>query len=250
MKANIKKKYDAIRAKFVYTNTLIPQDRKELKVLIVEDHPLMQNTIALIFNELNERQKEYFFTLDMAFNCQEAYERINKNKLNCYDYILLDIHLPEFKEKKFFSGEDIGEWIKRTIVPNPKIIVITFLKDTLRIKSLLKNIKPNALLVKDEITCETLIDAVKHTIEGETYFSDSIININKNLIYDDVTIDVIDRRLLFELSLGSSMNELVEALPIGKSAIQKRKNNLMELFEVINKSNRELVLKAKQLGFL
>ena len=198
MRENIKKKYDAIRAKFVYINTLIPQDRKELKVLIVEDHLLMQNMIALIFIELNKKQDEYFFNLDMAFNCQEAYERINKNKLNCYDYILLDIHLPEFKEKKFFSGEDIGEWIKKTIMPNPKIIITTFLKDTLRIKSLLKNIKPDALLVKDEITCETLIDAVKHTINGELYFSDSIININKNLIYDDVTIDIIDRRLLYQ----------------------------------------------------
>ena len=198
MRENIKKKYDAIRAKFVYINTLIPQDRKELKVLIVEDHLLMQNMIALMFIELNKKLDEYFFTLDYAFNCQEAYERINKNKLNCYDYILLDSYLQEFKEKKFFSGEDIGEWIKKTIMPNPKIIITTFLKDTLRIKSLLKNIKPDALLVKDEITCETLIDAVKHTINGELYFSDSIININKNLIYDDVTIDIIDRRLLYQ----------------------------------------------------
>lgn len=244
----IKKMHDEIRAKFVYTNEAIPSGRKLHKVLIVEDHLMIQDTIGSYFKELNKKQDEYYFTIDMAFNCQEAYQRINRNKFNSYDSVLLDIHLPEFKEENFFSGEDIGEWIKKTITPVPKIIIITFLKDTLRINSLLKNIRPDALLVKDEITVDNMLEAIKYTVAGEPYFSDSIKNINKSFLYNNVTIDVVDRRLLFELSLGSTMNDLEEALPIKRTAIQNRKSNLMELLEA--KSNRELILKAKKLGLI
>ncbi|MFC4633490.1 response regulator [Dokdonia ponticola] len=222
---------------------------KELKVLIIEDHPLMQTAIKNVFEKLSAHQKKYRFIIEIASNCKEAYDKLSLPK-NFYELILLDIQLPAYPDQKLFSGEDIGLWIKQTLHLSSKIIVITFIKDNFRIQNIIQSINPNGFLVKEDITPETLLNALKKIFEFSPYYSESVTTHNQKIISNNIFLDATDRQLLYELSQGSNMAELIELLFLSKSAIQKRKSKLRDIFNITDKSNRKLIQKAKELGFL
>ena len=75
-------------------------------------------------------------------------------------------------------------------------------------------------------------------------------NLLRKEISKDVHIDEIDRKLLYELSIGTKMVELPAILLLSKAGVEKRKRNLKVLLEVDDLSDRELILNAKQRGFL
>lgn len=222
---------------------------KELKVLIIEDHPLMQTAIANAFDQLSKSQENYNFQIDTAFNCKEAHEKISK-KTNRYDLIMLDIQLPVFPPQKLFSGEDIGKWVKNTIHPIPKIIVVTLIKDSYRVENIIKSINPDGFLVKSDITPETLIEAIKNIFDSNPYYSESITRNTHKIISSNLVLDETDRQILYEIANGANMIELQKILLMSKSTLQKRKGRLMDIFNVSDHSNRELVLKAKDQGFI
>lgn len=249
MHAKNTKIHNQLRSK--YTNIAIANNTgsKELKVLIVEDHPIVQKELAKTFIKLNESQDDYLFSMDMAFTCEEALLYLQR-PLNHYDLVILDIKLPPFFSKEIYSGEDIGQWIKNQITPLPKIVIITYINDKQRIGDILQYLNPDALLIKDDITCDILLEAINNIFEQTPYYSYSASSIARKIISNNLLLDQLDKRLLYELSFGSTMKELVEILKISKSSIQKRKNRLMDIFGIKNNSVRDLVLTAKEKDFL
>lgn len=241
-----------LRDKYENINAKYDGNSIELRVLIIENHPLMQKEIAKAFIEVNKSQEDYFFVLDLAFNCEEAYVKLKgkTSTINQYDLIVLDIKLPPYFKEKIYSGEDIGQWVKKNISPSPKIIIITFINDKQRIENLIKNINPNGLLIKEDISCKILFEAFLNSFEQDSYYTHSVASIATKLLSSNLTIDILDRRILIELSCGSTMKEMEEILPLSLSAIQKRKKKLMDAFNINNSSVRELVLTAKEQGFI
>lgn len=224
-------------------------DLTNLRVLIVEDHALMQDAIKNVFKKLSGYQNKYSFTMETASNCKEAYEKISQTN-NFYDLILLDIQLTPYPSKKLFSGEDIGLWIKQTLHLSSKIIVITIIKDNFRVQNIIKSINPDGFLVKEDITPESLLDALKKIFKSPPYYSESIAIANQKVISSNIFITPKERQLLYELSQGAKVKELIEILGRSKSYIQKYKARLMDVFDVSDNSTRELIQKAKEQGFL
>lgn len=234
-----------VNAKYVS----IENNLKELQVLIIEDHPLMQSAITSVFVQLSESQELYDFTLDIASDCKEAYEKLSSTA-NYYDLIMLDIQLPAYPSQKLFSGEDIGLWIKKTLHLASKIIIITLIKDNFRVENIIKTINPDGFLLKGDITPQTLLEALKKIFESTPYYSESVILHTQKIISTNLTLDETDRQMLYEISLGANTIELQALLCISKSSVQKRKGRLMDIFNVSDNSNRQLILKAKEKGFL
>ncbi|WP_299212651.1 response regulator [uncultured Dokdonia sp.] len=245
------KKKDDIPSKNNAEYIDVRNDLKQLKVLIIEDHSLMRFAIKQVFSKLSNSQQQYKFVIDIASNCKEAYDKISLRN-NFYELILLDIQLPAYPSQKLFSGEDIGLWVKKTLCLSSKIIVITLIKDNFRIQNIIKTVNPDGFFVKGDITPEALLIALKKIFEptSTTYYSESITAYSQKLISSDFSIDLIDRQLLYEISQGASNVELQELLSLSKSTVQKRKGRLMDIFNVSDNSNRELIIKAKEQGFL
>lgn len=240
--------HNQLRSK--YTKIPAPESNtNKLKVLIIEDHPLVQKELAKTLIKLNEEQEDYFFSMDMAFNCEEAFIYLNQNSSK-YDIVVLDIKLTPYPPKKLFSGEDIAIWMKEHLHPIPKIIIVTYINDRQRIEDILKTLNPDGLIIKDDIACNTLLDAIKNTFETHPFYSNSVSTIARNLIYNNLNLEELDKQLLYELSCGSTTKELVELLCISVSSIQKRKSKLMDFFDIKTNSTRDLILTAKEKGFL
>ena len=57
-------------------------------------------------------------------------------------------------------------------------------------------------------------------------------------------------QILYEISNGAKMKELQNLIALTKSAIDKRRRNLKVKFNVADGSDRDLILAAKEKGFI
>ena len=211
-------------------------------ILMVDDHNL------IIEGYYNILQK--FETLNFQFNtandCGSVVKLLNKKHI---DLILLDISLPGMKDLGIHSGEDLGVYIRKNY-PDISIIIITMLSENLRLYSLLKTINPEGFLLKSDVTAAELKSAVRQVFEGKIYYGQAINNLLRNHLLLDIEIDSIDRSILYYLSIGVKTKNLKEHVPLSKPAIEKRKKLIKEKFEISKSSDLELIIKAKNLGYI
>lgn len=222
---------------------------KKFKVLIIDDHPLIANAYRQALEEVF-KDSEYDLNLVFATTIDEAQNLIkdteNFNKINI---VFLDIRLPKGEDPKIISGEDLGIIIKERY-PDMKLVVATTFNDNYRIHSILKNVDPEGFLVKNDLTPEELVSAIKVLLEEPPFYSKTVLKLLRKQISDEALLDNTDRRLLYELSIGTKMKELPNILPLSKAGIERRKRNLKLVFDVESGSDRDLVFQAKERGFI
>ncbi len=226
-------------------------DNKNYTVLIIDDHPLITASYKSAFNNISKRDETIIFHIDMAHNCDTAYEKIkyfSKTKENL-DIVFLDISLPPSKDGKIISGEDLGLKINK-LIPEAKIIVSTSFDDNYRLHSILKNLNPDGFLAKRDTTPKELVTAINTILIDPPYYSKTVTKLLRKEVTSDFVLDDIDRKLLYELSLGTMMKDLPEILLLSLPAIEKRKSRIKQLFDTVSPYDKELLLKAKEKGFI
>ncbi|MEM7186724.1 MAG: DNA-binding response regulator [Bacteroidota bacterium] len=220
------------------------------KVLLIEDHPLISEAYKSALDAVSNEHKEVKFFIDTAKDCDAGYEKIkdaaNRNGL---DMIFLDIRLPPSKDSKLLSGEDLGIVVNK-LMPDTKIIISTTFNDNYRIHSIFKSINPDGFLIKNDITADEIVTAIKNVLFDPPYYSKSVIRLLRNEVSNDFLLDNIDRRLLYELSIGTKMKDLPSLLPLSIAGIEKRKRHLKEVFDVKKTDDKELITIAKEKGFI
>ena len=220
------------------------------QVLLVDDHPLITNAYKQALNQVTKSNSTFKFNIDMANDCDTAISKINKaNKNIPYDLAFLDIRIPPSSDKKILSGEDLGVLMRKRI-KNIKIIVSTTFNDSYIISCILKNVNPDAFLIKNDLTIDVLISAVKTVILDPPYYSKTVMKILRKQSANDFVIDNIDRKILHELSNGTKMNELPSILPLSIAALERRKRILKDIFNVEGKGDRDLLQLAQEKGFI
>ncbi len=221
-----------------------------ITILIIEDHQLIidvyKNAITQVMKELENSH----FSIEISKTCVSAYQKIKEAATSQdIDIVFLDIQVPKDIENNLMSGEDLGVAI-RELLPEAKIIVITSLMSNLRLNNILKRINPDGLLIKNDITFEDLTTALRDVLNEKTFYSQKVICLLRKKMHSDLTLDQYDIRLLHELSNGARMKDLLTILPFSKAGIEKRKRLLKCTFNVDHEGDRELILKAREHGFI
>jgi DNA-binding NarL/FixJ family response regulator len=226
-------------------------ERKKTLVLIIDDHPLICDAYVNALNFIEKENSETSFKITLTHNCDDAIAKIKEssNRKLKYELIFLDIKLPPSKDKKILSGEDLGLTINK-LLPDSKVIVSTTYNDNYRIYSLMKNLNPDGLLIKNDITANELVNAINLVLTSPPYYSSSVSQTIRNEMLNDLLLDKIDRRLLYELSIGTKTKDLPMTLPLSIAGIEKRKRNLKNVFDVSGLEDKDLVNKAKEKGFI
>lgn len=227
------------------------QESKKHTVLIIEDHPLISEAYKQAFKTIENDSETIFFEITETKNCETAYNAINNYKVNGkkIDIVFLDIMLAQSKDAKILSGEDLGVII-REAMPQAKIIVSTFLNNNYRIHNIIKNINPEGFLIKNDVNPKSLIEAIDRVISNPPYYSKTVIETLRKNVSSKIMLDDIDRKILYELSIGSKMKELPDVIPLSKAGIEKRKRILYSVFNIKENSDRQLIIKAKSSGFI
>ena len=222
---------------------------KKLKVLIIDDHPLIASAYKQALDEVCSKLD---FDLDILFasTIDEAKDHIdNKRVFENIDIVFLDIRLPLGENTKILSGEDLGILIKDRY-PKKKLVIATTFNDNYRIHSILKSVDPDGFLVKNDLTPQELVFAIEVLLSDPPFYSKTVLKMLRKQISDEALLDNTDRRLIYEISIGTKMKELPNILPLSKAGIERRKRNLKLVFDVESGSDRDLVFQAKERGFI
>lgn len=131
----------------------------KVKLLLVDDHPIILDGYRNILNSFN--QDELDLIIETASDCDEAYLKITKSKATLpYNIIFLDISLPPSEHYPIYSGEDLGLKV-REFLPNCKLVILTMYTDNLRLFNIMKNLKPEGLLIKSDVTPKNSLQLLK-----------------------------------------------------------------------------------------
>jgi DNA-binding NarL/FixJ family response regulator len=219
---------------------------KSMKILIVDDHPFI---IQAYKNALEKySQQGYEFEVIQANNCKSGYENIVESKIP-FNVAFFDISMPEYAEKGIYSGEDLAVLMKSEM-PSCKVILLTMHTELLKINNIIKNINPNGLIIKNDLTFDELIFAFDKIINNESYYSQTVIKLVGQAKYNDIELDAFDKQILFHLSKGVKTKDLPQYIPLSLSAIEKRKLNIREILEVKGGSDIDLINEAKTKGVI
>jgi DNA-binding NarL/FixJ family response regulator len=223
---------------------------KSYNVLLIDDHPIISDAYKSAFEFISAEDSKFNFNISVAINSDEAILKITEaSKSNGIDIVFLDISLPPSSDGKILSGEDLGVEI-RTLLPKCKIIVATTFNDNYRIQVILKNVNPDGFLIKNDVNKEELVTSIKTVMDETPYYSKSVLELFRKQSSIDYKLDKIDRQLLYEMSIGTKMKDLPNIIPMSMAGLEKRKKQLKQLFGVQDNDDRQLILKAKEKGFI
>jgi len=222
---------------------------ENIKILMIDDHPMIiegyQNTLFYTKKSNQELQ------IDIANNCDEAIACMDKSieKGFPYDVLFVDVSLPPSTDGLMSSGEDLAEYA-RTTLPNAKIIILTMFNESFRIHNIIKTIDPEGFLIKSDLTSNELASAFQAVLSNPPFYSGTVNSHIRKTIVSDIIVDEKNRKILHLLSQGVKTKNLASYLDISLSAIEKRKKQLKELFNVHDGQDETLLNEARKKGFV
>ena len=215
---------------------------------MVDDHPIILEGYKKIL--LDNRSADLGMSIDTANSCEEANSKLEASlRGRAYDIIFLDIGLPPSRDGEFLSGEDIGKKIRK-VSPNSKLAVLTMFVENLRLLTIFKGLKPEAFMVKSDVSSSEFLEAFDNIVEGRTYSSQTIHDLMRKQIVNDYDITKTDRDILLHLSRGLKSKDIPKVVPLSLASIEKRKKFMRDIFEVEDTRDITLLNRAKELGFL
>lgn len=224
-------------------------ESKSFNILIVEDMPLVIDVYKQYLESLSGQNSHWDFQIKDGNTCDKAIF-ILKNQVPSkgFDLAILDYKIAPSWDRKYLSGEDIARYLRENF---PKTHIL-FNADSEKhiIRGLLKNINPEGILLKTESTGHIIMRAVTEILQGGSYYGKSVLEIMKLPFETDLILDEWDRKLLYELDRGTKTTHIPKILPLSLSSVARRKRRLKELFEMEGDGDRELLEKAKELGFI
>jgi DNA-binding NarL/FixJ family response regulator len=218
-----------------------------MNVLVVDDHPM---TVEGYINALaGEPFGAHHPVFTKAYNCEEGYSALLRSTAakKSFDLAIIDKSLPGYKEKSISSGSDLTILI-REMMPSCKIIMITAHTEVIIIYEICKNVKPDGLIIKNDITPDKLQQAVIEVMQGSSYQSAIVKSCINEIWKKELMVEDYNREILFYLSKGFKIKELEEVIYLSTSAIQKRVIRMKVVFDVTDDSS--LVKEAIKQGFI
>ncbi|SEP12258.1 DNA-binding response regulator, NarL/FixJ family, contains REC and HTH domains [Flavobacterium sp. CF108] len=214
-------------------------------ILIVDDHPFIIEGYKNAITRYNP--KEYEFIIAQAHDCKSAYDILEGENTPQFDIAFLDISMPAYEEKNLFSGEDLAKIILKKM-PYCKIVLLTMYTELLKIKTIIRTINPNGLIIKNDLTFDELLFAFDKVMKSEKYYSQSVVKMLNQSPHNSIEIDEFDKQILFHLSKGTEVEEMPQYIPISITEIEKRRSSLKELLKIRSGSDDDLVKDAKSKG--
>jgi len=213
------------------------------KILLVDDHPLIVEGYVLALSKSKAELGNIEF--EKAFDCLTAKETIDAAAVRgeSFKLAIVDFSLPTKEGGTLEDGGDIVAYIQK-MMPNCKTIILTGHTEVITIYNIVKNIRPDGLVSKHEITPDNLLEIVKSVMGGERYQSDIVKHCLSEIVRKEVMYDDYNREILVLLSKGYKLQELENHIPLSNPAIKKRLAKMKNVFEVSDTANLiQLVLK-------
>ncbi len=217
----------------------------ELQVLMVDDHPPIIEGYKSI---LSFNPHGYVLDTTEAYSCEAAYNTII-NSPKAFEIVFLDVTLPPFNDKNLNSGEDLIPIVKKHH-PEAKIIVLTSHSESLVLFKIIKDHNPNGLLVKSDFRAQELVVAFDTVVKGTNYYSHTILKHLKTWEEKSKVLDNYNRQILVLISQGVKSKNIQDILHLSKSAIDKRKALIKQIFGIEKGTDEDILREARKQGLI
>jgi DNA-binding NarL/FixJ family response regulator len=145
--------------------------KKTIKLLMIDDHPFILQAYKTTLNGF--KSNEYDVICSEATSGKTGYDLIDQTS-EIFDVAFFDISIPIYAEKGILSGVDLAVLLRKKM-PNCKIFLLTMFSEKLKFKYFFDTVRPQALVVKNDLTFDELIFAFEKVLNGGTYLSETVL---------------------------------------------------------------------------
>jgi DNA-binding NarL/FixJ family response regulator len=153
------------------TNPQKTKMKKVIQLLMVDDHPLILQAYKATLKGF--KNDEYDIISTDANSGKSGYDVIENSTID-FNIAFLDISIPTYPEKGIESGVDLALLLRKKM-PDCKILLLTMHTEKLKFKYFFDAVKPEGLVVKNDLTFEELIYAFEKVLNGGTYLSETVL---------------------------------------------------------------------------
>ena len=197
---------------------------------------------------MKEKYTEDQLEVYVAYSSESGYEKLfQSNKV--YDLVVLDIGLPAYTPQRIESGEDLAFLIQKHF-PQTKILISTSHLEAFILYNIVKKVNPDGLMIKSDFKSEEFILAVDRVRQGEVYYSQTVRNAIKEVAVQNDALDSIDRRIVSLLSKGIKTKNIPSHLGISLSAVDKRKAQIKDFFNIVKGTDEDIIREATNRGLI
>ncbi|RAV30412.1 hypothetical protein [Sinomicrobium soli] len=218
-------------------------------MVLIGDNPLLTLGLRNLLLRIGNREHMSFNFIEVDTMEQAPQILEHTFSLHTIDYIFVFLHPPQITNSTIKYGTKLTRYIRKHS-PETKIIIATTYSNPFHIRVILEDIVPEGFLVDEDLSHGKAFMVLRQIILHPPYFSPVVTKV----IHEDLShrhhLDKWDYHILYELSQGASLSDLVLLLPIGRSAIVKRKRKLKAYFGIQGESDRSLVLMARKKGLI
>lgn len=214
--------------------------KKELNILIVDDHPLIIDAyINLIKITLEKYNLKFLKSTNVkdALNIFKLIQSENKH----VDLAIFDINIPGCKEKKIYDGCDLALQYRKKF-PISKIVMISMHSEGCVLFKIINQISPNAILNKSDINLKTLANVIEEVLNNKIIYSETIKNSLDTFYKTKFNFDNIDSDIIRLIERGVKTKDLPEHIGISLSAIEKRKKIIKHYLLQEGKGNDKILI--------
>jgi DNA-binding NarL/FixJ family response regulator len=190
------------------------------RVLIVEDHPIVSDSLSRLINETFENI--------ICIHAATGAKGLSYLNGNHFDIVLLDINLPDM------SGIDFCAQAKARF-PELKVLAVTSLAQRHVIeKAVDTGVKGFVLKTSD---VRDITEAIRQVMDGNTYFGMGVKNLMEGHAVSGTSEPMITRReseILRLIADGFTNQEIADKLFISTSTVDSHRKNLLLKFDAKN----------------
>ena len=191
-----------------------------LKALIVEDHPIVSES-------LNQLIKSSELELE-CYNVTKAHDGLAWLNGNKAEIILLDINLPDLSGIEFCR-------IAKSRFAHLKILAITSIAQRHVVDQMLAAGADGFILKSSD--SQEIMEAIKQVLSGNQYISKSVAELLKGKLASNDDLPVLTRREVEVLKLiadGLTNQEIADKLFTSKRTIETHRQNIIEKTQTKN----------------
>jgi len=218
-------------------------------ILLVDDHPMTVDGYINLLSEVDFGSQQRNFI--KAYNCEIAYHQILRahRQQQPLEMALLDLSLPPFAKAKMNNGFDLALLIREKF-RQCKIVLLTMHSEPIRVDRIIKELNPAGFISKNDINFESFPIIFNSIHEGNIYRSPTIIASQRELLKKNIKWDNYDNQILMLIAESVKTVDLPNHIPLSMSAIEKRKASIKAQLLMGYGSDRDLIIKARELGLL
>ena len=206
-------------------------DIKVIRVLLADDHPLVQDGIRTCFEDIADID-----VVGVASNGQELLDQVSE--LNP-DVIITDISMP------VMNGLEATRLLAQTH-PSIKVLILTMHDNREYIQTALES-GASGYLLKDQPASD-LIEAIRSIYAGQKYFCSSASSMlhKRSKIANDLTSR--ERSILMELLNGLNNRSIADKLSISVRTVECHRGNIYRKLDTHSMAG--LIRYAKKYGYI